>query len=229
MKVSLNLSHSIPNTFRPSLWIGSTTFSIWLIFCCKLGLLEWNFLSSKPPFNKQSLDFYKNGKPLRYCFRHLCYRLRKDFLRTFLQIKGQSFHTQRTQTSVRRLQDVLKRSRRLTTKPDVVTTSYRRLLNYDILKMSDLCRLENVRFTTFWRCPIYVVLKTAHLRRLVDVWLMTSWRHLIYDVLKTSVKWRLCSNVVATSIQRRKKWFFLIIFRKFWKVVFRLVFRYRIS
>ena len=68
--------------------------------------------------------------------------------------------SQRTQTSLRCLQDVLKRSERLTTKPDVV-------------------------------------------------WLTTSWRRFIYDVLKMSVKQRPCSNVVATSIQRRKKLFFL--------------------
>ena len=37
----------------------------------------------------------------------------------------------------------------------------------------------------------------------------TIWRRLIYNVLQTSVKPRLCSNVVATSIQRRKKRFFL--------------------
>ena len=94
---------------------------------------------------------------------------------------------QRTQTSLRRLQDVLKRSRRLTTKSDVVKTSGKRRLIYDVLKTSDLRRLEDVQFTT-------------------------SWRRLIYDVLKTSVKRRLCSNVVATSIKRRKKLFFLILY-----------------
>ena len=51
---------------------------------------------------------------------------------------------QRTQTSVRRPQDVLNRSRRLTTKPDVLTTSGRRRLIYDDLKTSDLRRLEDV-------------------------------------------------------------------------------------
>ena len=60
-------------------------------------------------------------------------------------------NTQRTQTSFRRLQDVLKRSRRLASKPDVVTTSGRRHRIYDVLRTSDLrCheddlrRLENV-------------------------------------------------------------------------------------
>ena len=57
-------------------------------------------------------------------------------------------HTQRTQTSLRRLQDVLKRSRRLTTKPDVVKTSGKRRLIYDVLKTSYLRRLEDVQFTT---------------------------------------------------------------------------------
>ena len=37
-------------------------------------------------------------------------------------------HSQRTQTSLRRLQDVLKRPRRLTTKSDVVKTSGKRRL-----------------------------------------------------------------------------------------------------
>ena len=52
--------------------------------------------------------------------------------------------TQRTKTPLRRLQDVLKRSRRPTTKLDVVKTSGKRLLIYDVLKMSYLCRLEDV-------------------------------------------------------------------------------------
>ena len=56
--------------------------------------------------------------------------------------------SQRTQTSLRRLQDVLKRSRRLTTKQDVITTSGKRRLIYDDLKTSDLRRLEDVEFTT---------------------------------------------------------------------------------
>ena len=56
--------------------------------------------------------------------------------------------SQRTQTSLRRLQDVLKRSRRLTTKQDVVTTSGKRRLIYDNLKTSDLRRLEDVEFAT---------------------------------------------------------------------------------
>ena len=157
--------------------------------------------------------------------------------------------TQRTQTSLRRNQDVLKRSRRLTTKPDVVMTSCRRSLFlyttswrrsiYVVLKTSDLRRLEDVWFTSSWRHPIYDVLKasylrledvqfktfwrrliyvalnTSDLRRLEDVWFTTSWRCLIYDVWKTSVKRRLYSNVVATSLQRRKKWILVIIFRKF--------------
>ena len=47
--------------------------------------------------------------------------------------------TQRTQTSVRRLQDVLNKSRRLTTKQDVVTTFGKRHRIYDVLKTSVLC------------------------------------------------------------------------------------------
>ena len=154
------------------------------------------------------------------------------------------------QTSLRRLQDVLKRSRRFTTKQDIITTSRKRRRIYNVLKTPDLCRLEEVQFTTswrrlrhfqdvwfttLWRRLIYVVLKTSNLRRLEDVWFttswgrliydvlktsdlccledvqfMTPWRRLIYDVLRTSVKRHLCSNVVAQSIQPRKKWLFLI-------------------
>ena len=95
-----------------------------------------------------------------------------------------------------------------------VTTSYdqtRRRHNV-LQKTSDSRRLEDVRFTSrftsCWRCPIYVVLKTSNVLRLEDVWLTTSWRRLIYEILKTSVKRRLCSSVIAASIQRRKKWFF---------------------
>ena len=131
--------------------------------------------------------------------------------------------SQQTRTSLRRLQDLLKRSRRLLTKQDVVRTS-------------DLRRPEGVWLTSFWdvqfkkswkrliydvsrtsgfRCLerlIFVALKTSNLQRLEDVWFMASWRRLIYSVLKTSVKRRLCSNVVATSIQRQKKLFFLILY-----------------
>ena len=124
-----------------------------------------------------------------------------------------------------------------TTKPNVLTTSGRRSLIYDILKTSDVRRLKDVRFTTTWRRLICDVLKTFCLRRLEDVWFTTSWRCLNYDVwntsdlcpfedvwfamswgrlfcnvLKTSVKRRLCCNVVATSTTRRKKWFFLILY-----------------
>ena len=109
----------------------------------------------------------------------------------------------------RRLQDVLKKSRRLSNKQNVVTTSGKRRPIYDVLKTSDLDvlktsnlgRLENVWFTTFSGRLIYDALKTSNLRCLEDVQFTTSWRRLIYDVLKTSVKWHLCSNVVATSMQ----------------------------
>ena len=145
--------------------------------------------------------------------------------------------TQQKQTSLRRLQDVLKRSWRLTTKPAVLktsgrgslicnvlktsdlrcledlgfTTSWRRLI-CDVLKTSDLRRLEDVWFTTSWRRRIYVFSKTSDLWCLEDVCLTTFWRRPIYDVLKMSVERRLCSNVVATSTQRRNKWFFLILY-----------------
>ena len=102
-------------------------------------------------------------------------------------------------SDLRRLQDVW------------FSTSWRCLI-YVILKTSNLRRLENVRFPTSLERLIYNVLKTSDLRHLEDVWVMTSSRRLIYDVLKTSVKRHLCSNVVATSIQRRKKWLFLILY-----------------
>ena len=102
--------------------------------------------------------------------------------------------SQRTQRSSRRLQDVLKRSRCLTTKHDVVTTSGKRRHIYDVLKVSNLWRLESFWFTTSWRGPIYVVLKTSDLRRLEDARYTSSWKRPINDVLKTSVKPRLCSN-----------------------------------
>ena len=70
---------------------------------------------------------------------------------------------------LRRLQDVLKRSRRLATKQDVVMTSGKRRLIYVVLKTSNIRRLEDVWFTLSWRCPIYNVLKTSDLWRLQDV------------------------------------------------------------
>ena len=69
--------------------------------------------------------------------------------------------TQRTQTSLRRLQDVLKRSRRLTTKADVAKKSGKRCLIYDVLNTSYLSCLEDVL--------IYDVMKTSYLQRLEDV------------------------------------------------------------
>ena len=88
-------------------------------------------------------------------------------------------------------------------------------------KTSDLHRPEDVWFMMSWRRLIYVILSTSNLRRLQDVWFMTSLGRLIfgvlktsliYDVFKTSLKRRLCSNVVMTSIKRQKKWFFLILY-----------------
>ena len=109
---------------------------------------------------------------------------------------------QRAQTSWRRLQDVWKRSRRLTTKPDVLPTSCRKRLINDVFKTPDLCRLEDVLFMTFWRRPIYNVLKTSDLRRLEEVWFKTSWRRLVYVVLKTSDLRRLKDVWLKTSCRR---------------------------
>ena len=108
---------------------------------------------------------------------------------SILKITEMGFGTQRTKTSLRRLQDVFKRSRRLMT------------------KTSDLRRLEDVWFTTSWRCPIYLswrrlsydVLKTSDLCRLEDVQFTTSSRCLTYDVLRTFDLWRLDDFHFTTS------------------------------
>ena len=123
----------------------------------------------------------------------------------------------------RRRHDVWKKTSDLRRLEDVwFTSSWRRPI-YDVLKTSDLWRLQDVWFSTSWRCLIYVVLKTSNLRRLEkrliynvfrtsDLW-RTSWRRLIYVAFfKASVKRHLCSNVAVTSIQRQKKWFFLILY-----------------
>ena len=99
-------------------------------------------------------------------------------------------------TGYRRLQDVLTRSWRLTTKANVVTTSVRRGQIYGVSKTLDLRRLEGAQYTMSWRRLIYNVLKTSDLRHLDDVGFTTSWWRPIYDVLKTSVNRSLCTNVV---------------------------------
>ena len=62
----------------------------------------------------------------------------------------------------------------------------------------------------------------SDLRRLEDVRFTTSWKRLIYDVLKTSVKWCLCCNVVAVSMKRQKKLCFLILYclKSLWRSCF---------
>ena len=99
------------------------------------------------------------------------------------------------------------------------TTSWRCLIysvlkksNLSHLKTSNLRRLEDVWFKTFWGRLIYNVLKTSYLCCLEDVQFTTSWGRLIYNVFKTSVKQRLCSHVVLTSIQQQRKQFFLILY-----------------
>ena len=74
-------------------------------------------------------------------------------------------NSQQTQMSLRRLQDVLKRSQCLTTKQNVVTTSGKRRRVYDVLKTSDLYCLEDVNL----RCLIYDVFRTSGLTRPEDV------------------------------------------------------------
>ena len=121
-----------------------------------------------------------------------------------------------TTSSGRLVSDVLKMFNLCLLEDVQFTLSWRRPV-CDVLKTSVLWRLEDVWFTTSWRCPIYVVWKKSNLQRLENVWFTTSWRRLIYDVLKTYVKRRRCSNVVAASIQRQKKWFF-VLFCTVWNI-----------
>ena len=123
--------------------------------------------------------------------------------------------------SLRCLKDVLKRSRLLTVKQDVISMSGKRRRAYVVLKKSYvvLQRLEGVWFTTFsgrmtdnvlktsgldrvknvqfkmsCRYPIYDVLKMSDSRRLEEVPLMSSWRRPIYVVFRTSEKRCLISD-----------------------------------
>ena len=125
------------------------------------------------------------------------------------------------QKSLRRLQDVLKMSRRLTTKQDVVTTSGKRRSIYDVLKTRGLRHLDDIQFRTSWRCLIYDILRTSDLRRLEDFQFTTSWRRLIYDFLWTSDLRRLEDVCKATSVKQRRSgvyatskemFFFLILY-----------------
>ena len=149
-------------------------------------------------------------QPRFYFYKFFCW----VFLVVYftVSIVNNTESSQRTQTFLRRLQDVLKRSWRLTTNQDIVTTSGKRHRIYDVLKTSDLRCPEDVWFASSWRCQIWDVVKTPDLQRLQVVWFKTSWRRLIYDVQKTSVKWHLCNNVLAMFIQRQKKWLFLIFY-----------------
>ena len=65
-------------------------------------------------------------------------------------------------------------SRRLTINQDVVTTSEKRRQIYDVLKASDLCRLEDVQLKMSSRRLIYNVFRTFDLPRLEDVQFWTS-------------------------------------------------------
>ena len=128
--------------------------------------------------------------------------------------KGVESTTQWTQMSLGCIQDILKRSRRLTAKPDVVKTSGKRRLIYNFLKTSYLRRLKDVQFTTSRRHLIYDVLRTSDLQRLEDVSFTLSWGRPIYNVFKTSVKRRRI-DVYTKSKERIFPYFVLSeIFRK---------------
>ena len=85
-----------------------------------------------------------------------------------------------------------------------VTTSYdqtrrrhdgsNRYRIYDVLKMSDLRRLENVQFGTSWKRLIYNVFRTSDLRRHKDRRFTSSWRDLQF-----TTAWRHLIYFVATS------------------------------
>ena len=92
---------------------------------------------------------------------NICRRLLNNYKLRLLK-------SQPTQTSFGRLQDVLKRSRRLTNKQDVVTTSRKKGQIYDVIKTSDLRRLKDIKFTTSWRRMVYDFLKTYDLHCLED-------------------------------------------------------------
>ena len=92
----------------------------------------------------------------------------------------------------------------LMTKPDVVKTSGKRSLFYDVLKTSYLRHPEDVQLTTSWRHLIYDVLKTSDLHRLENAQLMSSWRRPIYNVLTKNIWFgtfwgRLIYDVLKTS------------------------------
>ena len=110
----------------------------------------------------------------------------------------------------RRCRDVWKKTSDLGRLEDVIFTSSRRRPICDVLRTSDLRRLEDVsdfhrledvQFTTSSRRLIYSVLRTSDFQHLEGVWFASSWRRPIYNVFETSVKQRLCSNVIVTSIQ----------------------------
>ena len=105
-----------------------------------------------------------------------------------------------------RLEDVwLKTSSRRLFYDILRTSNLQRLEDvwlYDILRTPDLRRLKDVRFTSSWECPIYNVFKTSDLHHPEDVWFTTFWRRLIYIVLKRSYL-RCLEDVQFTMSSRR--------------------------
>ena len=148
----------------------------------------------------------------------------------------------------RRRHDVWKKTSDLRSLGDVWFTTFSGRLVYDVMKTFDLrcledvqfgtswkhqihnvfrtldLRREDLRFTSSWRRPIYVVLKTSNLRRLEDFWFVT-----LEDVCETTSVLQLRSDVYATSKEMIFSYFVLSeIFRKFYVLQLRLVFRYGI-
>ena len=156
-----------------------------------------DFISLIHFFNNDAIVF---GRNFLSHSSHL--RFHDDSSMSTTSLLGRSLPSQPTQTSLRRLQDVLNRSRRLTTKQDVVMTSGKWRPIYDVLKTSDLRCLEDVQVTTSWRRLIYDVFRASDFQRPEDVWFTSSWRSPICDVLKTS-DLRCLEDVQFTTSWRR--------------------------
>ena len=104
---------------------------------------------------------------------------------------------------IRRRHDIWKKTSDLRRLEDAWFTSYWRRLNYGVFRTSGLRRPQYVWFTTSCISLIKDVLKTSSFCHLEDVQFMTCWRRPIYDVLKTSDSWRFEDICKMTSVQQR--------------------------
>ena len=132
-------------------WILFFLFRMWLshiINPMTFALLQKN-MNCFPAVNYMFKVNNRNTRSER-CLK-LTIKIPERRLTILYALKTPENLSKRTQTSLRRLQDFLKRSRRLTTKQDVVMTSGKRCRIYDVLKTSDLWRLADVWYLTSWR------------------------------------------------------------------------------